>query len=361
MGKLSFNDLKNVIEYNITANNKGYGFPLMPKLNSAIGNIQSAQVHTISGMASSGVTSFIDQNYVMSVLLQWYNTKPEDRNPLKIFYYSMKDTELKKLQLLLCNYLKLVEGLRTDVPTLNSQVGRLYDIETDKALNPAIDSAGVFFDEVIDDEILVIKDGQYKPTEIYNDVMDFIKTTGEVSSDKAFEFDEEFKNQLILVIVDPVDYLADDVNGFGTVTGADLDEKFQYYIRDLKVNYGVSFVLSVPSNIGYIRSPKDTEPKFRHLGSYGGITDRGICIYNSISEGNVKFYDGDADIYTSPKGNILMRTWHVVRNTDGIDSRLGKLLFLPGTSYMVEKSKDDKIEDLDDVLDILSKDSVFID
>ena len=110
MGKYTFTDIKSYIEYSKTGNKSGYSFPLLPRFNSVIGNIQQKQTHVISGMASSGVSSFIDQNYVMGVLLQWYAVIPEERPPLKIFYYSMGTSELKKLQLLLCNYLKLVHN-----------------------------------------------------------------------------------------------------------------------------------------------------------------------------------------------------------------------------------------------------------
>jgi len=361
MGKLSYDDLKNVIKYNSLSNNKGYNFPLMPKLNRTIGNIQPGQVHVIAGLPSSGVSSFIDQNYIISILLQWYNTRPSERNPLKIFYYSMKDTELKKLQLLLCNYLKLVNNLRTDVPTLNSQVGKLYDISSDKELNSAINSASSFFNEIIDDEILIIKEGQYKPTEIYNDVINYMDTVGHKNSEKEYELDDEYKDQLVLVVVDPTEYLATDNDGFGIISGSALDERFQRQIRELKTTYEASFILAVPSITGYIRSAKDTEPHYRHLGSYGSIVDKGIHIYNPIIEGNMKFYDSDASLYTSPKGNVLMRTWHVVRNTDGIESVNGRMLFLPGTSYMIEHDYNNKVNDLDDVLEVLEQGTPFLD
>ena len=359
MSKLNYTDIKNVIDYNSTSNNKGYKFPLAPKLNSIIGNIEPGQIHVISGLPSAGTTSFIDQNYIMSILLQWYNTDPQERKPLKILYYSMKDTELKKIQLLLCNYLKLVNNLKTDIPTLNSQAGALYSLSDDSALQEAIEEASNFFNEIIDNEILVIKDGQYKPTDIFNDVVDYISTVGTKTNDEKFEYDDDHEDLLTLVVVDSVDYLLPDNEGFGVITGNNLDEKFQRSIKSLKSLYGISFVVVVPSVLGYVRSPKDTEPHYRHLGTYGVFADKGICIYNSINEKNIRFYDGDDEIYTSPKGSVLMRTWHVVRNSDGIESVFNRMLFLPGTSYMIEHEYKNKIGDLEDVLDVLVKKTHF--
>ncbi len=361
MGKLSYTDVKNVIEYNSESNDKGYKFPLFPRLNNVIGNIQQGQTHVISGLPSAGTTSFVDQNYIMSVLLQWYNTDPDERSPLKIFYYSMKDTELKKIQLLLCNYIKLIDNLKTDIATLNSQAGQLYELKGDSALQKSIEDASVFFNEIIDDEVLVIKAGQFKPTDIYNDVINFVNTVGSKNSQKEFEYDEDNDKLLTLVVVDSVEHLLPDDNGFGIISGSELAEKFQRQIRELKTLYGISTVLVVPSNPGYIRSPKDTEPHYKHLGTYGSIADKGICIYNSIAEKHTKFYNGDADLYTSPRGSVLMRTWHVVRNSDGIESVFDRMLFLPGTSYMVEHEYKNKVDDFDDVLQVLIEETSFSD
>lgn len=358
--KLNFNDIQNVIDYNQSnSSNKGYKFPLLPKLNDTIGNIQQGQVHVVSGLPSSGVTSFIDQNYVMSVLLQWYNTKPEERQNLKIFYYSMKDDELKRLQLLLCNYLKLVDNLKTDIATLNNQAGQLYSLKDDKHLPKAIKNSSSFFNEILDNEILVIKDGEYKPTDIYNDMIDYVGTIGKKSIDGDFVYNEDHEDQITLVIVDSVDHFLPDNEGFGVIKGNDLDEKFQRHVRSLKKIYKLSFVLAVPSIPGYIRSPKDTEPHYRQLGNYGSLADKGVCIYNPVNEKNMRLYNGDETLYISPKGSVLMRTWHVVRNTEGIESVYDRMLFLPGTSYMIEHPYREKVEDLDDILDVLLKKTCF--
>jgi len=357
---LSFTDIKSVIDYNNSINNnKGYNFPMLPKLNNIIGNVQQSQVHVISGLPSSGITSFIDQNYVMSLLLQWYNTPPDKRQHLKIFYYSMKDNELKKLQSLLCNYLKLVSNLKTDIPTLNNQAGKLYDLNEDSALKTAIEDSTNFFNEILNENILVIKDGQYRPTDIYNEMVEYMDHIGKKTSKEDFEYDEEFENQITLVVIDSVDHLLADNEGYGLITGTSLDDKFQRQIKLLKQQYKISFVITVASNVGYVRTPKDTEPHYRHLGSYGPLADKGICLYNPINEKNTKFHDGDESIYTSPRGSVLMRTWHVVRNTEGIESVHDRMLFLPGTSYMIEHPYKEKVNDLDDILDILMKKTCF--
>ena len=357
--KYTFDDVKNVIAFGKQQTSTGYTIPMLPRLNNLIGNIQQDQTTIVSGLPGAGVSSFIDQNYVMTVLLQWYEITPEERPPLKIFYYSMKSSELKKLQQLLCNYIKLVHALHVDVPTLNNQVGRLFDLSTmDKHLE-AIEEATMFFDDVINEGVLTIIDGQKKPTDIYNDVTDFMAQKGRLSSSGVFEFDDEFFNQITLVVVDSTDYLLPDNEGYGIVSGGELDEKFKRQLMELKTNYKISPIIAVPSSVGYIRSIKDTEPHYRHLGPYGSVADRGICIYNPVAEKNVRFYDSDPSKYISSKGNNLYRTWHIVRNVDGIDSASDRILFFPGTSFMIEHSDKKAVINVQEVIDIISEHTCF--
>ena len=359
MGKLNYEDVKSFIEYNKNLKVEGFSFPMLPRLNSVIGNIEQGQTHVITGMPSTGVSSFIDQNYVMSVLLQWYNTPTDERIPLKILYYTMSTPELKKLQLLLCSYLKLVKNLHVDVPTLNNQAGRLYDISKDKILLDAIDDASLFFNEIIDEGILVIQDKLVTPTEIYNDVVDYSDVLGAVDSTGSFVFNDGYEHAITLVIVDSVEQLLPDMEGYGTVYGDALDEKFKKIITEMKAMFNTTAVIAVPSKIGYVRSVKDTEPHLKHLGIYSKVADKGISIYNPIAEKNAKYYNADDSIYVTAKGNTLLRTWHVIRNVDGIDATWDRMFFLPGTSFLVEYDKNETITDINEVLDALSEESDF--
>jgi hypothetical protein len=252
-----------------------------------------------------------------------------------------------------------VYNLHVDIPTLNSQIGKLYDLEEDSSIEDAIENASAFFDEVLDNEILVIRDKLRSPTEITNEVINYVETLGTRTSKQVFEYDEEYDNSLTYLVVDSVEDFSNDVDGFGTISGEALDDKFKTQLHELKSIYSVSAVLSVPSKVGYVRTAKDTEPHRRHLGNYIKAADKGICIYNSIAEKNVKFYDAEEAIYTTGKGNVLLRTWHVIRNSDGIDSAYDRMFFLPGTSFMIEHDKTEPIDDVSEILTILDAKTPF--
>ena len=71
---------------------------------------------------------------------------------------------------------------------------------------------------------------------------------------------------------------------------------------------------------------------------FGKNCDRGIVLYNPIAEGNGNYLRcvTEPDAYVTPTGLNTLRFWHIVKNADGVDSISNRLLFLPGTSYLIE-------------------------
>lgn len=351
--KHTFKDVIGKIKYHLKNKERGFDIPLVPSLNKIVGNILPGVYTVVSGLPSAGTTSFVDQNYVMNVLLQWYYSV--DRDPLKVFYFSMVDSELKKLQSLLCNYLRLMYNIHIDIPTLNSQPGRRFDIEKEDAVLNALDDAQVFFDNLIQDGILEIIDEPQPPSVIYNTVIDHMSAIGVDKLGTAYELASTHEHGTVLVIIDKTDHLAPEVDNFSSTYGNDLNVKLDHNMKRLVSRYNVSPVVIVPAVTGLIRSPKDTEPHYKQLGVYGKNCDKGIILYNPIAENNINRYFADSDEiehYVSSGINTL-RFWSVVRNTEGIDSMKERLLFLPGTSFMTEHPLKEKINSFDDVYDII--------
>ena len=339
MSKLSYNDIKSVIKWKSSKKTSGYDIPLMPRLNKLIGNIEGGQIHAVGGLPSSDFTGFIDEVYVLNTLLQWYDTEPTARKPLKIFYFSMRDTELKKLMALLSSYLKLVHNLNVDVQTLLNKKGRIYNIMEDTDAVRGINEATPFFDEILDDEILTIEEGQFAPSGIFSIVSDYMNVIGHESKDGSYVPYSHYEDATVLVIVDTVDYLINDLDEYGAVAvGRELHNKMMYYTRLMKMRYGITTVLAVPSDIPFIRKPDDTIPDYKHFGTYGRVADKVIGVYNPIAEGNQMMVE-DADAFTTLRGNTLLRYWYVLKNNEGPHSAHDKMLFMPGPDYFIEHSK----------------------
>lgn len=338
----SFNDVISKMQYHFTKQDEGYRMPLIPGVNMAIGNILPGQYTVVAGQPSSGKTSFVDCNYVMGTLLQWY--VQENRQPLKIVYFSLKDGTIKKLQMLLCTYLKMVYNYRVDIPTLNSQPGRVTNIAEQPVLLEAIDTAQGFFDYIIDNGVLDIISDVTRPTEIYN-----------IAKAKALEMEEAHSglDPLLMIVVDPVDRLTSESDGYRGLSGVELDERLNVYASELSKVHYAHVVLVTPTIQTASRFPKENEPTFRQLGLYGTACDRGIIMYNPIGDGNFNYLmarEMSVDNFKKDGLNLL-RIAYIAKNTDGIEAADYRLLFMPGTGFMIEHKYNNEVSKVEECVD----------
>lgn len=338
----SFSDIVSKMKYHLQHKEEGYAIPMAPRYNNVVGNILPAQYTVVTGLQSSGKTSFVDENYVLGVLLQ--RSKLEVKPPLKIFYFSLKDNALKKYQSLLCGYIKLVHNLRVDIPTLNSQPGRLYNIESEVNVLAAIDDAEIFFNELIDEKVLEVLTDISKPTAIYSTICEYLTVIEDIE-----------EPPLVLVVIDSTDHLTPESDGYRTLQGNELDVKFDTYINSLVKEHNIHAVVITPAHGATSRFPKENEPNYRQLGLYGKNCDKGVVLYNPIAENNGNYLRAISDYscYISAAGLNTLRFWHVVKNVDGIESVSDRLLFLPGTSYMLEVNIQEEIDSFVKVKDLL--------
>ena len=139
-------------------------------------------------------------------------------------------------------------------------------------------------------------------------------------------------------MVDKTDHLAPEVDEFSGTYGNDLNVKFDKNKKKLSSRYKATPTIIVPAQPGLVRTPKDTEPHYKQLGVYGKSCHRGIILYNPIAEKNVNRFlssPDDLDCFLLNGKNVL-RYWSIVRNSDGVDNDRNRILFLPGSSFMVE-------------------------
>lgn len=348
----SYDEVISKMQYHLSKRGEGYSMPLTPIYNKTVGNILSGVYTVIGGAPSSGTSSFVDTNYVMNVLLQWYNS--DDRKPLKVFYFTLVDDVFKKMQKFLCSYIKLVDNIRIDVPTLNSQPGKLYDINEREDVLESLNNAKLFFDEIEKEEVFEIVDERRPPSEIFHTVASYLSDIGHDKKGDPYELKDDYANGLVMVVIDSVDALLPEIDGYGRSVRDDLSRRMDAYAYQLADRYKVNVNLIVPTETGYIRQLRDTIPTNNHLGIFGKHCHRGVILYDPVLEGTLKFVmpGDDNEIYVSNGINTL-RMWYVVRNTDGADSMTERLLMLPGTSFIIEHSLSKDLVEFSEVYDVL--------
>lgn len=338
MMKYTFQDVIAKIEHNLETIDEGFTLPLMPQLNKIIGNISSGLYTAIGGLPGSGLTSFVDQNYVMGPLLQWYTDTNPDKKDLKILYFSTNQGEIKKIQQLICLFSRLLHGIHVDIPTLNSKPGRLYDLRNEEVVIDSLKIAQGFFDDVLEQQLMIIP-GEFSPTIIHNKVLELIDTV-------------DIDHTNIMVVLDSTTYLKDDVEKFGTITGKELDKKMDSLIKDLTYRNDITFTVTVPIKPSIVRHVKETEPHYSQLSHYVTNCHRGIVLYNPLVEKHPNYLQ-DQKKFINHNGINTLRTWTVVRNTEGKEAVEKPLLLLPGTGFMLEIDSTSDVSDFEDVKELL--------
>jgi len=109
------------------------------------------------------------------------------------------------------------------------------------------------------------------------------------------------------------------------------------YSNTLVKHFGIHMVVCTETDVGYIRIPKDSIPKVKHLKTFGGVCDVGVIMYNPIVEDTFRFLlVNDAEEAYISNGKNTLRCWFVVRNTTGADAAWDRVLILPGSNYCLE-------------------------
>ena len=334
---ITFDDVIGVIHHKKDHRENGYSIPLAPKFNEKVGNITPGVVTVVGGLPEAGTTSFVDLNYVMNTLLQWYLL--DNRPHLKIMYFSMADGEMKKFQQLLCCYIRLMHNFSVDIASLNFQShGKVTNEDDVEKMLECVEESRGFFDEVLSTETLEIIDGLKSPSDIYNKVTKYMQEIGTDKVGSPYEYDSSLDNPLVLVIVDKVDFLKPEVDSFSSTVGNDLHMKMSSDMRQLSRRYNISPILIMSAQIGFSRNPKDTEPHYRQLGQYGKFCDKGIMLYSPIKEKNTtKFFSNNQEEKLCEyDGKNVVRWWFIVRNSDGVASSSERMVFLPSSGFMIE-------------------------
>jgi len=331
--------------------NKEYpGIPIpLNKLSKVTNYIEKTQNIIIGGRPNSGKKSFMDYIYFIQVY-KWWQEQPENIRPkIKFFYFNMRKNLRVKLQKWLCLYLKLEYNIIIDIPTLNNSVGKLYDI--DEETRAQIISAKEFFNELEEGPLTLIN-GRKTPSEIFNIVEDYMLEIGRVNDHGTYYLDDKHVGQYTIILVDDINCLLSETDGFSLMDTDRLKRKFAEYIDKLKNIYNTTNILIVPNKSTYSRSFKDTEPSYKELGIYNDIADVGIIAYNPFNENHLK-YNGYPIESLMIRGKNRFRTVTIVTNKEGLENQTLGLFFIGECGYIAEAPHPTERELFEERIEIL--------
>lgn len=322
--------IKNPVRISQEKDNSGIPMPLK-RFSKVTNYAEKGQNIIIGGRRNSGKTSFMDYTYFISVFKWWVGLDEEERPKIHFFYFSMKRSTRIKLQKWLCLYLKLEYGTIIDIPTLKNSVGKLYDL--DDEVKGEIMSAYEFFG-MLEDNMTILEKKQ-TPSSIFNTVENYMKTIGSLDSHDNFSLDRKHAGQYTFVLIDNIDYLETETDGFSMMTPDMLKRTMSDYLTILAGKYKTTNVVCVPSTINFSRSAKDTEPTYKDIGLFHDMADLAIVVYNPFSENNMK-YGGYPIESLMINGKNRFRTATVVTNKEGVENQTIGLFFIGECGYYAE-------------------------
>jgi len=325
------------------------GIPIpMEKLTKYINYIERGKINVVGGKETSGKTSLMDYLYFINLFKWWREQDPQSRPPLKMFYFSMRNSPRIKLQKWLCLYLKLEHDTLMDIPTLNSGVGRLYDLDEDN--KHEIIAAMEFFDEL--EEHMTLISGSQTPSAIYNRVKHYMDSVGSIDDNDKYSLDDEHIGQYTMVYIDNTDKLGTETDGFANMNSDGLKKKLGEYVEEFKNVYNITTSLVVPSRVNNSRMVRDSEPSYKEIGYFAKIADIGLVTYNPFNENNNKYLGYPVEDMMI-NGKNRFRTITVVRNSTGLENLTVGGIFLGECGYFRESPHPNNEEEFDNFRELL--------
>lgn len=333
-------------------------FSYSPKLARIMFNIKKARYYAIGGMGSSGRQSFIDQVFLHYPLYYVVNMPPESRPKLKILYFSMNKSMSIKLQRWTCGYLNMHQHQIMDLDTLNGTSEKMFDIVDGDLMSQYLFTANAFFDSVFDNKIVEFFDGPINPTGIMERVAEYMHTIGHVEKDEykreTYYPDEEYKDQVTIVIIDNVKHLKSETRHEQYLTEHEMHDKMDEYIIKMRDKYKCTVVVNVPSwpVFGYTKLSQMT-PDFRQLKNYYEKSDFAAILFNPLKM-DIKDYMGySIPDFTAEDSIPRFRSLNIIRNTDGKDSISLPYMFFPESGIFSELPPPYEVRALDSSIEFI--------
>lgn len=310
------------------------GIPIpLPKLAKFSNYIERGQNVVISGRDETGKKSFMDYIYFLNVFKWWRDLDmPDDQKPpIKFYYFNLSGKERVRVQKWFCLAMKLEKDKVIDIPTLNSGIGRLYDLsEEDKDDITDLDE---FMEDL--EKHLVLTSKPQAPSDIYNKIKKDMEDIGSIDENGTYHLNDRHKGQLTFVYINDVDKLSTESDGFQIMNGDALKRKLGIYLEELRDIYKTNNIWVSPAKGSNSRQVRDTEPSYKDISYFSRYADLGFVLYNPFNENNNKYLGYPIEDLIIKNKNRL-RTVTIVQNEKGVENVTAGLVFLGECGYFRE-------------------------
>lgn len=324
-------------------------FPLK-KTGNLLNNYNKGDFIVVGGRKTSGKSSFILHNYVISPLIQKLNSSKE-KIPLeiKVIFLNTRKNPKSTLDRMIVNYTSQKnKGNKVGVPSIYGFDGNHRKISQEKSKG-IISSALDRFDALSEKGFLSVISSKKSIFEVDNIIrasMAEYGTLDDVSGE--FTYDDAHKELLTIVVID-------DITGIYAETGnsnlrSDNSHLIASKLRDLTKVYNLVTVLAVPSANVYSKSAFHTSTS-DEIFPYGVYADRSIILHNpaETAEKHMLGYDVAAFI-NARTGICYLRTAFVASNYMGPSNLSVGYLMYPENGFMLELPASENIDEVDELM-----------
>lgn len=326
-------------------------FP-MPKTGNILNNYTRGDFIVIGGRKTSGKSSFILHNYVISPLVQKINAKKNETPfDVKVIYLNTRKNIKSTIERMIVNYNSQKNGgTKIGVPSLYGYEGNHIKLSGAKAKS-IISSSMATFDTLSEKGILSAVSSRKSMYEIDNLIRDFMSEYGELDEDSGeFTYKEEHSKLIPIIAID-------DITGIFTESGSnnmrnENSHQLAIKLKSLAKIYNMIVVLAVPSSSTYIKATGHM-CTLEEVAPYHIYADRVIIMHNPIETGEKTMMGYEtADFVNQRTGICYLRTAFIAANYMGPSGIYYGYFVYPENGHMTELPPSDRIDELDMFSDI---------
>lgn len=343
-----------IIEFAEDKEKNNLRFP-MRKTGGVLNNYTRGDFIVVGGRKTSGKSSFILHNYVISPLIQKINAKKQEKPfDVKVIYLSTRRNIKTTIERMVVNHnSQKQKGLKLGVPTLYGFEGNHKTISSTKAKS-IITSSLTTFDHLSEMGILSVVCARKSMYEIDNIIRASMEEYGDLDEETGeFVYKEEHSKLIPIISIDDITGIFTDAGGNNVRN--ENSHQLAIKLKSLAKVYNMIIVLAVPSTNTYIKAAGHM-CSLEEVAPYHIYADRVIIMHNPIEtdEKHMLGYD-TADFVNQRTGICYLRTAFIAANYMGPSGLYFGYFMYPENGYMVELPTSDRTEEVEVFTDIVKE------
>lgn len=335
-----------LLEFAEKKQNYNLRFPLK-KTGNVLNNYTRGDFIVVGGRKTSGKSSFILNNYVISPIIQKLAAKKNGAPfDLKVVYINTRKNAKATIERMIVNYISQKNGgNKVGVPSLYGYEGTHAKMSSTQS-KTLISSAMNIFDAFTEKGILNTITARKSLYEVDSIIRDSMAEYGEYDEEEdIFTYDEEHENMIPIIAIDDITGIFGD-SGAGNLKN-DNAHLLASKLKHLAKTYNVLIVLAVPSSQVYIRATGHRS-SLEEVAPYGIYADRVLIMHNPMETYENQMMGYETNDYTNQKTGVnYLRMIFVASNYMGPSGIYFGCFLFPENGFMFELPPAENIEELE--------------